>query len=321
MKISSFVDITEGKLLNTPSISFITQIHIQVSKIDEGDAFLALNKKDIPSAVEKGAFVILFENSVNIIDNEIAWVQTPNMQKSITNILRYKFSKLEKIQFFYVDKILYHFLTIFKTKESQILFLKDNLKYDFELLISNNIEKKEIVFSTNNYFLQKVSPTFKIMQPSKYNISNLISYSLFESSFSYKGRYFDKIKLPKLYINYFLTIYNFFDKKIDIKKLTHLKLFKPLFINKSLQIVSFGETNRFILANSDLNIAKLEIRYINKFYKYGTIKVIEKEHITSEKIIFYIKKYNTNILYFKYIDIDTIEQILLANNKEDKLFY
>ena len=320
MKISSLIDIVEGKLENKPSISFVTKIHINIAKIDDGDAFIVSNKRDIPRAIEQGAFAILYENSVDIIDTEIAWVQIPSVQKAMTNILRYKFSKQESIQFFYVDKILYHFLEIFKSKDFPVVLLKDNLKINFETIISKNITQDSMIFSYDNYFLQKVFPAFKILQPSKHSIYNLTSFTLFDTTFSYKGVLFNNLKIPKLYIDHFLTIYNFFDKKIDLKKVNNFALLKPLFINRSLHIVPNGQSNRFILANKNIDICRYELRYLNKEYRYGTIKVIDKQKITNEQILRYLKKYTTNIIYFKYIDISTIEAILLQNNQELSLF-
>ena len=136
MKITDLIDISEGKLQNRPSISFITQIHTHVNKISDGDAFIATNTRDIPKALELGAFVILYENSVNIVDSEIAWVQVPSVQKAMTNILRFKYSQNTQVQFLYIDKILYHFFNIFKKRESNFILLNENKKQNFETLIS-----------------------------------------------------------------------------------------------------------------------------------------------------------------------------------------
>ena len=78
MKISSIVDIIDGSLLNSPSIPFIYSIKTNVRKIKEGDLFIAKNSDDIELAIKNGAFAIIIEKNLPIIDNEIAWIKVVN---------------------------------------------------------------------------------------------------------------------------------------------------------------------------------------------------------------------------------------------------
>ena len=54
MQISSILDIVDGSLLNSPSISFIYSIKTNVSKVKEGDLFLARNLDEIQQAIKNG---------------------------------------------------------------------------------------------------------------------------------------------------------------------------------------------------------------------------------------------------------------------------
>ena len=78
MKINSIIDIIDGKLLNSPSISFIYSFKTDVNKVKEGDLFIANNLDDIQIAVQKGAFAIItkIECSIKLV------------------ILKFSFSKL-----------------------------------------------------------------------------------------------------------------------------------------------------------------------------------------------------------------------------------
>ena len=75
MQISSILDIVDGSLLNSPSISFIYSIKTNVLKVKEGDLFIAKDLTEIELAIKNGAFAILIENNAPIIDNEIAWIK------------------------------------------------------------------------------------------------------------------------------------------------------------------------------------------------------------------------------------------------------
>jgi ferrochelatase len=318
LQISALTDIVEGKLLNSPSISFITQIHTNVNKINEGDAFLATNEKDISLAIKKGAFGIISQFSPNIVDEEIAWIKVDNIQKAITNTLRYKLVQY-KISFVYVDKVFFHLLEVLKTKDmNEILLLSDNIYKEFETLQS--IEENKIVFCFDRSLLKAISPNITELNVKTFKINNLTNHSLFENSFSYKNMFFDKVKLPYLYINHILTLQELFQYKLDFKRLTQLKLFEPIFINKSSQIVSFGQTNRFIIANSDSSIYKDQIKYIYDFYKYGDIKILETINLGDNEIYEFIKNNKFNALYIKDKNISQIENILQQNDISSKLF-
>jgi ferrochelatase len=317
MQISALTDIVEGKLLNSPSISFITQTHTNIKKVNEGDAFFAENNKEIEFAIKQGAFAIIVNFEPEIIDTEIAWIQVNDFTKALTNVLRYKLLEF-KTQFIHTNKIFFNLLDIFKTKElSNVVLLKNNLSEDFEIL--NNLENNKLVFGTNLQFLNAISGEVMILKNKEYSIKNLTSHSLFETSFSHKDKFFDKIKLPTVYINDLIQQLELFEYKLELKKLNNFNLFKPIFVNKSKEIVPYGQTNRFILASSDHDIADIEINYLIKHYGYGKIKVLDTTTLTDDEIYKNIKRLNFNALYCKGSAIDKITSILEKNHTIDTL--
>ncbi|MGB5866748.1 MAG: hypothetical protein WBG69_02640 [Arcobacteraceae bacterium] len=313
MQISALTDIVEGRLLNSPSISFITQTHTNIKKVNEGDAFFAKNNEEIKIAIKRGAFAIILDFEHDIIDNEIAWIQVDNFSKAITNILRYKLLKF-KSKFIKTSKIFFNLLDIFKNKDlSDVILLKDSLCDNFELL--HALETDKLIFGTDLDFLNAISGDVMILENKKYDIKNLTSHSLFETSFSHKDRFFDKIKLPTVYINDLLQQLELFEYNLDLKKLNNFNLFKPVFVNKSKEIVPYGQTNRFILANEDREIADIEIEYLKEHYSYGDIKILETAYLTEDEIFQNIKNLEFNALYCKRTSIDTIISILEKNQK------
>jgi len=317
MQITSLTDIVEGELQNSPSISFITQIHTNVSKINEGDAFLVLEQKDIQKAISKNAFAIIYEGDLNITDNEIAWVKVDDIKKAITNVLRYKLLEF-KNGYIHTNKIFFKLLQLFKSKElSHVVTLKDDISYNFELL--NSTEENKIIFSTDSWFLNNISGDVVTLEDKRYTLQNLTAHSLFETSFSYKGKFYDKIKLPRVYVDYLLQQLELFEHKLDMKKLGSFNLFKPIFINKSDQIVPFGQTNRFILANEDEDIAKIEIDYLKENYSYASIEIIDTKELSEEEILKSIQNRDFNALYFINTGHDAIVSILNKNDTETSL--
>lgn len=317
MQITALTDIVEGQLLNTPSISFVTQIHTNLAKVNEGDAFFVTNEEDIPKAIEKSAFAIIYEFETTIIDNEIAWIKVDDLEKAICNILRFHLLKYN-IKYIYTNKVFFKFLNTFKSKErSYIVTLKDNLSLDFELLKS--IIEDKIIFGINFNFLESIGTNIVSLENKIYDIKNLTSHSLFETSFSYKDKFFDKIKIPTVYINDLLQQLELFEYKVDLKKLNSFHLFKPIFINKSNQIVQFGQTNKFIIANEDEEIYSIEIAYLKKHYSYANIKVIDISNYNEDEIFSYIANNNFNALYLCGATYKTIIKVLENNYVDSRL--
>ena len=317
MQINSLTDIVEGKLQNSPAISFITQIHTEISKTNEGDAFFAIDHKDIPKAIEKGAFAIIYETETHILDEEIAWIKVDNLSKSIANILRYKLIEY-KNQYILTNKFFLYLLKIFKSKElSYVVILEDNLSNNFELL--NNIEENKLICSTNSKFLNNIATDIFTLEDKEFKLQNLTIHSLFETTFSYKQRYFDRLKIPRVYVDYLLQVLELFEYKLDLKKLSHFNLFKPVFINKSNQIAPFGQTNRFILANKDSDVYTKEIQYINENYSYADISIKDGASLTDSEIMTIIEKEIFNAIYFQNIEIEHIIEILKNNDNQEKL--
>ena len=317
MQISALTDIVEGTLLNSPSISFITQTHTNIKKINEGDAFFAQNQSDIEAAISKGAFAIITDFTPDILDNEIAWIQVEDFLKSVSNILRYKLLE-HKNKFIKTNKIFFNLLNIFKNKElANVILLQNDLVKDFEIL--NSLESEKLIFGTDLELLNAISGDVMILENEQFNILNLTSHSLFETSFSHKDKFFDKIKLPTVYINDLLQQLELFNYQLDLKKLNNFNLFKPVFLNKSKQIVPYGQTNRFILANQDSDIARIEIDYLKEYYSYGDIQILDTLGLSDDEIFYKIKSIDCNALYCKNITIDSVISILERNHKIDTL--
>jgi ferrochelatase len=222
------------------------------------------------------------------------------------------------IEYISVDKIFLKILSILKTKTlSNIVLLTNDIFQDFELL--KDCDKDTLIFGINSNFLSAIGTDTKTVIHKKYNIKNLTSHSLFETSFSYQSRFFDRLKIPKVYIDTLLQILELFDYSLDLTRLDNSTLFKPIFINKGNKIVNFGQTNQFILANNDIEIANLEIKYLEENYCYGTIKIVNGTNLSEIQILNTIKKSTFNALYFIGLENKTIIKILQKNYKENRL--
>ena len=295
MKISSIVDIVDGELLNSPSISFINNISSDAKKVKTSDMFIAKNIEDLKIALQNGAYAVIFEKDFEVIDNEIAFIKVKNLELALLKIIRYKLSTLKIKSYFCTDET-FDMLKLYQNNHTKPIFLiSKNIEKAFKFI--DDIKDGDILISKNKKLLESIYPDSKEFEKKldENSIKNLIKHSLFELSFSYKNIYFSKLRLSKIYLNSFLNIYDFFKGNIDISKLKLYSNFKAIFIDKDFQPIESGKSDSFIICQTNKNLIPIEIAYLKNEFKYA-------------KTIF-VSKYKISFL-------DEKEQIII-NNIED----
>ncbi|WP_066360068.1 peptidoglycan synthetase [Aliarcobacter cryaerophilus] len=295
MKISSIVDIVDGELLNSPSISFINNISSDANKVKTSDMFIAKNIEDLKIALQNGAYAVIFEKDFEVIDNEIAFIKVKNLELALLKIVRYKLSTLKIKSYFCTDET-FDMLKLYQNNHTKPIFLiSKNIEKAFKFI--DDIKDGDILISKNKKLLESIYPDIKEFEKKldENSIKNLIKHSLFELSFSYKDIYFSKLRLSKIYLNSFLNIYDFFKGNIDISKLKLYSNFKAIFIDKDFQPIESGKSDSFIICQTNKNLIPIEIAYLKNEFKYA-------------KTIF-VSKYKISFL-------DEKEQIII-NNIED----
>ena len=295
MKISSIVDIVDGELLNSPSISFINNISSDANKVKTSDMFIAKNIEDLKIALQNGAYAVIFEKDFEVIDNEIAFIKVKNLELALLKIIRYKLSTLKIKSYFCTDET-FDMLKLYQNNHTKPIFLiSKNIEKAFKFI--DDIKDGDILISKNKKLLESIYPDIKEFEKKldENSIKNLIKHSLFELSFSYKDIYFSKLRLSKIYLNSFLNIYDFFKGNIDISKLKLYSNFKAIFIDKDFQPIESGKSDSFIICQTNKNLIPIEIAYLKNEFKYA-------------KTIF-VSKYKISFL-------DEKEQIII-NNIED----
>lgn len=295
MKISSIVDIVDGELLNSPSISFINNISSDANKVKTSDMFIAKNIEDLKIALQNGAYAVIFEKDFEVIDNEIAFIKVKNLELALLKIVRYKLSTLKIKSYFCTDET-FDMLKLYQNNHTKPIFLiSKNIEKTFKFI--DDIKDGDILISKNKKLLESIYPDIKEFEKKldENNIKNLIKHSLFELSFSYNDIYFSKLRLSKIYLNSFLNIYDFFKGNIDISKLKLYSNFKAIFVDKDFQPIESGKSDTFIICQTNKNLIPIEITYLKNEFRYA-------------KTIF-VSKYKISFL-------DEKEQIII-NNIED----
>jgi ferrochelatase len=320
MKISSIVDITGGKLLNSPAISFTTQAHTNLKKVSDGDLFISSNIDEIKEAIKKGAFGIVFDFDidVSIVDNEIAWIKVDDINRAITKLLRFKLANIN-LKSYFVDFIAYEFLSVLANSNKSIYFIHDTFS-SFELL--QDVENNDILISTQHKFLSDIYPKSEDLKIENMNFENLLIHSIFETSFLYAGEYFYKLRIPYIYLNHLLSIKKVFNlETIDTNKLKNIQFMQPIFINKQNQMVEYGKSNKFILTAQNDEISKIEFGFINIIFKYGKTIFFDCMGKSDDEIFHFISKNSSNCIYMQNQTNDKIIEILKSNEQIEQTLF
>ena len=330
MKITSIIDIIDGKLLNSPSISFIHSFKTDVSKVKEGDLFIAYNLDDIQNAIDKGAFAIILQNIYPITDKEIAWIKVDDLYTSLIKLFRYKLAHFN-LNAYYCNDISYELFKTFSSVSSKNIKL---LPMDLNKFVSifDEIDDNTILISNNDEVLNKIYPNNTSFEKEDLKISNLIEHSIFEVSFTFKDKYFQRIKIPSIYIENFIRIYDFLNiSEFDDSKIKNLNLFKTTFLDKGLNIVEFGKSDKFLISSNKLSLVEREITYLKNKFTYGKIIYITFSYtnfLPKEQIILkditklknILKNNSFNATFIVGFEFEEIQQILSKEESVLTLF-
>jgi ferrochelatase len=314
MKISSIVDIVDGNLLNKPAISFVTQSHTNLKKVNDGDLFISSDISEILQAINQGAFAIISDCSLDSFENkEIALIKVPDLQNACISLLRFYLSNKSLIAY-YTDDISFELFYLLKNNK-EIVLLEDDISDIFEQLKS--LENISTLISKNQKILSSIFPLSNAFEVKEFELKNLIVHSLFETTFSHQDTYYLKLKLSKIYVNNLLAVLEFLKiKELETIKLKEFKYMNAIFINPNYQIVEYGKSNKFIISNENLKIANNEIEFLQKNYTYAIVKIYEASLI-DEFTLDYIQEEEFNALYIKGKNTQQIINLLEHNYKKE----
>ncbi len=327
MQITSILDIIDGRLINHPSISFIYSIKTNPKKVREGDLFIIQKDEDIPLAIENGAFALVTNKNIDITDNEIAWIKVASIEETIIRLIRYLLSNI-KLTAFHCNEVTYELFNILRkpTVHTNIKIIPKKLSKLFRIL--DDIEENDTIIFSDQKLLDAIYPVNFNFNTKEYKLNNLIEHSIFETTFSYDDKYFSKLKISSLYLREFLDVYTFLDFDADLSKLKRFHNLKPIFVDKLINHIDFGKSDKFLLAQNNDELTLKEVKYLNKKYKYGKILYITTKDIDDNRDIDYtfinsldelkihLKKTQFNAVYFIGVSYDDLyEQVSIQNNE------
>ncbi len=243
MRLESLLHLVGGELQNRPFIHSFDGFCAEAHKVRRGDLFFAFVPNQIAQAIQQGAYGIIYEGETKIIDEEIAWIRSDDLHRSFLKLLRFFLVKnrativpLSPLGLS-MSKLFFNELPFFVAIDSH-----KTLRY---------IDAIKTLFIETS-LAQKLD--LELLTPQKAPIEIVRPY-LFEISFLFRGKYFERIRLSPLFseeLQQTLWLLDYFQHPFEPQRLSSFPHFKPIFLNRRFEAVEFGRSDRAIILEPSL---------------------------------------------------------------------
>jgi ferrochelatase len=261
MKIETLTNLIGGELINRPYISEVVHFTDNVEEVRRGSCFFAKKISDIPQAIKSGAYAIISEQNLEVLDKEIAWIIVDSFKKAIYNIFKYENLK-HKI--YVTDEITLMIINAMNHDKRVVV-----LKSERDFLKAINLTEKFLIMN------EKASEDFANIEELKKRDIDLEYISIFKSRFNNT-----ELNLPYVYKDSFAKAYDFFEKnELKYSLEFELERFKPVFVNSFLEEVEYGKSDKVVICGiKNDEVFFDELNYIIENTKHAKIIFTKSEN-------------------------------------------
>ncbi|MDD3775110.1 MAG: hypothetical protein PHV08_04020 [Sulfurovaceae bacterium] len=262
MNISDIVNITDGLLIGAPKVQAVESASVYPSKIEHGDLFFSSSQDEIDSAINNGAYAIVYDNEEIVKnDNEIAWIKVSDIRLAAMKLVRYVLLKKEA-DFYLLDPHELSFLKMLAADKRNITIISSDWKKAFEQIVNSS---DHLFVGDDIELLTTIKPDVLKLEEKKE--IQLISETMFRCSLKIDGYVYQNYEIAPFHIAYLSKVLHFLDKhniRYDIEKLKYTKHFLPVFIDNQLQALPSGKSDKVVIFADnlkDIYSAKEYIKY------------------------------------------------------------
>ena len=261
MRLENIVALTNAKLLTSPEVSAFGEIHFDASKIKRGDIFVALDPQDIDTALQNGAYAVIFDKPVQISDTETAWIKVEKLEDALLRLLRFRLVEKE-ITAYACDDIVLELACGIDT-EGEVIVVNEGITELIKELW--HVEKgSTLLFSS-----KRTNPDLFVNVKELPSIANekieIIEKTLFECSFIFDDHYYERILLSPFFLPFLQRLLNFYKHQgfdYRLRRFDHLTHFEILFTNKNFEPKEFGSSERVLIFEKDMQLITEEIEFL-----------------------------------------------------------
>ena len=250
MKIEDILNLTEGKLTNTPKVQAIEAATVFHSKVDHGDLFFSSNQEEIDKAIENGAYAIVYDDE-NIIkkDDEIAWIKVSDIQLAAFKLIRYVVIRKEA-KFYLLSEHELTFLKMVIQHKGNVSFIPNDWRKAFEQILNSD---GTLFVGTDKELMQLIKPD--IEKINREVDGYLVSDTLFKSTFKVDGFVYQEKELIPFHLEYLLRAVDFcnlHDLPYTMDRIKYTKHFLPVFIDSKLRSTQASKSDKVVIFTDNL---------------------------------------------------------------------
>jgi ferrochelatase len=250
MKIEDILNLTEGKLTNTPKVQAIGAATVYYSKVEHGDLFFSSNQEEIDQAIANGAYAIVYDDE-NIIrkDDEIAWIKVSDIQLAAFKLIRYVVIKKEA-KFYLVSEHELTFLKMVIQHKGNVSFIPKDWRKAFEQILNSD---GTLFVGTDKEMRQLIAPD--IEKINREVDGYLVSDTLFKSTFKVDGFVYQEKELIPFHLEYLLRAVDFcnlHNMPYTMDRIKYTKHFLPVFIDSKLRSTQASKSDKVVIFTDNL---------------------------------------------------------------------
>ncbi len=268
MQIDNFAQIIWGEIENSPLINSFENIIFEAKNIRRGDIFIAIETSQIEEAIKNGAYGIVYQKKLPILDKEIAWIRVKNIKDAITDYLRYFLISKENI--YYFNEIEIELMKSILT-DRRVLILTNNFIEDFKAITNRNYD---FLIISNRELAKKLEADEVNFKDNA--LFEIVTSTIFKTTILYKKTLYKELKIPQLYLSNLFKVISFLDnKKIEynLEKLNFIPYFYPVYINEKLEKVEFGKSQKVLIFTKESPFLEKEIKFLKEKIKWTKSRV------------------------------------------------
>jgi|GEM_PF-6964288 len=246
MKVVNCIALTRGDLSGKPSFSAFEEIKVALSQINRGDLFIAGDADDIPLALKRGAYGIIYDFDYEPHDDEIAWIKVRDTKSAAIVIAKYLLLK-KQIRFVTTDSITFEIARKINSEDSVVFLNTNDLVALFSAIKNDN--KSVYIGHDDEYFQELTSEPVESYFVQKENGFHIINETMFETTLLDNDTEL-VIRLPHFMLKYLRNAQKIFTElnlTFTIEGVKSQKFFDPVFVDDNLKEREFGRTSKVMI--------------------------------------------------------------------------
>ncbi|PAF46368.1 hypothetical protein BKH46_07820 [Helicobacter sp. 12S02634-8] len=271
MRVNEAVEIVNGKLAATPSISAFNGVATKIAEVKRGCLFIAKDPSEIDGAIALGAYGVVYDKYAQMVDGEIAWIRVDSIQDAMIRLVRYQFLR-DNIEVFYVSAIEYAIASQIIT-DTTIGFFDDGLE-EILSFMSKQVGLRSVVIK-DEALLSLVLEYTQAVIPQELPFKVLVA-TLFDTKINYKLSHYT-LKLPSLFLPELGSVIEMcvaHHIAFDLGRFCAIPYMCPYFINAHAHLVPYGQTDCVVVAEENIELYKKYAAYIASQAKWGKLVLL-----------------------------------------------